>query len=116
MPRLARLDAPGVLHHVMGRGIEGRKIFHSDIDRNDFINRLSALTRDAAMEIYAWVLMPYHFHILCKTKNMPLAFSMRKFLTSYVVNFNPAKSGFIADTDIYFSPRRRLHEPEAKPL
>ncbi|MBW1970964.1 MAG: transposase [Deltaproteobacteria bacterium] len=88
MPRLARLDAPGVLHHVMGRGIEGRKIFHSDIDRNDFINRLSALTRDAAMEIYAWVLMPNHFHILCKTKNLPLAFSMRKILTGYVVNFN----------------------------
>jgi REP element-mobilizing transposase RayT len=72
----------------MGRGIEGRKIFHSDIDRNDFINRLSALARDAAMEIYAWVLMPNHFHILCKTKNMPLAFSMRKILTGYVVNFN----------------------------
>jgi len=25
MPRLARLDAPGVLHHVMGRGIERKK-------------------------------------------------------------------------------------------
>ncbi len=27
MPRLSRLDAPSVLHHVMGRGIERRKIF-----------------------------------------------------------------------------------------
>ena len=27
MPRLARLDAPGILHHVMGRGIERKKIF-----------------------------------------------------------------------------------------
>jgi hypothetical protein len=27
MPRLARLDAPGVLHHVMGRGIERKNIF-----------------------------------------------------------------------------------------
>ena len=26
MPRLARLDAPEVLHHVMGRGIEGSEI------------------------------------------------------------------------------------------
>jgi REP-associated tyrosine transposase len=88
MPRLARLDAPGVLHHVMGRGIERRKIFHSDIDRNDFIDRLSAIAKDGAMEIYAWVLMPNHFHILCKTKNLPLASSMRKILTGYVVNFN----------------------------
>jgi len=88
MPRLARLDAPGVLHHVMGRGIERRKIFLSDIDRNDFIVRLSALARDGAMEIYAWVLMPNHFHLLCKTKNLPLASSMRRLLTGYVVNFN----------------------------
>ncbi|MFC1886157.1 transposase [Thermodesulfobacteriota bacterium] len=88
MPRLARLDAPGVLHHVIGRGIERRKIFLSDIDRNDFIDRLSALTQDGAMEIYAWVLMPNHFHILCKTKNLPLASIMRRILTGYVVNFN----------------------------
>ncbi|MFC1829001.1 transposase [Thermodesulfobacteriota bacterium] len=88
MPRLARLDAPGVLHHVMGRGIERRKIFKSNTDRNDFIDRLSALARDGAMEIYAWVLMPNHFHILCKTMNLPLASSMRRILTGYVVNFN----------------------------
>jgi len=88
MPRLARLDAPGVLHHVMGRGIESRKIFLSDRDRNDFIGRLSALSQDGAMEIYAWVLMPNHFHILCKTKNIPLASIMRRMLTGYVVNFN----------------------------
>ena len=88
MPRLGRLDAPGVLHHVMGRGIEKRKIFLSDEDRNDFIDRLSALVQKGAIEIYAWVLMPNHFHILCKTKNLSLASSMRKLLTGYVVNFN----------------------------
>lgn len=42
MPRIARLDAPCVLHHVMGRGIERRKIFFNDKDRSDFINRLAA--------------------------------------------------------------------------
>jgi REP-associated tyrosine transposase len=88
MPRQSRLDAPGVLHHVMGRGIERRKIFLSDIDRNDFIDRLSALAQNGAFEIYAWVLMPNHFHLLCKTKNLSLASSMRRILTGYVVNFN----------------------------
>ena len=33
MPRQARLDAPGVLQHVMARGIERRKIFKDDKDR-----------------------------------------------------------------------------------
>ena len=88
MPRLARLDAPGVLHHVMGRGIEGRKIFLTGRDRNDFIARLAQLAQDDAMVIYAWALLPNHFHLLCKTKNQPLAASMRKLLTGYVVNFN----------------------------
>jgi len=46
MPRLARLDAPGILHHVMGRGIERKKIFINDTDRNDFIDRLAALAEE----------------------------------------------------------------------
>jgi putative transposase len=88
MPRQSRLDAPGVLHHVMGRGIEKRNIFVNDADRHDFIERLSGLSDDGAMDIYAWVLLPNHFHLLCKTRNRPLPSTMRKLLTGYVVNFN----------------------------
>ena len=61
MPRLARLDAPGILHHVMGHGIERKKIFINDTDRNDFIDRLAALAEEGAMDVYAWVLMYYLF-------------------------------------------------------
>ncbi len=88
MPRLARLDAPGVLHHVMGRGIEKRKIFFGDQDRNDFLSRLAVLGEEKWMDIYAWALLPNHFHLLCRTRGMPLAAIMRKLLTGYVVNFN----------------------------
>jgi REP element-mobilizing transposase RayT len=88
MPRLARLDAPGVLHHVIGRGIEKRKIFLNDGDRVDFIDRLARLVQEGALDVFAWALLPNHFHLLCRTKNLPLATSMRKLLTGYVVNFN----------------------------
>ncbi len=43
MPRLARLDAPGVIHHIMIRGIERRKIFRNNEDRDDFLERLSII-------------------------------------------------------------------------
>ncbi len=43
MPRGPRLDAPGVLHHVMGRGIMRQVIFRDDTDRNDFVARLGTL-------------------------------------------------------------------------
>jgi len=88
MSRLARLDAPGVLHHVMGRGIEKKNIFLNNKDRNYFLNRLSALVEEGGTDIYVWALMPNHFHLLLKTKNRPLSSSMRKILTGYVVNFN----------------------------
>jgi len=43
MPRLARLDAPGVLHHIIIRGIERCNIFRDNKDRDNFIDRLSDL-------------------------------------------------------------------------
>ena len=72
----------------MGRGIEKRKIFLDDQDRLDFINRLEKLVKEDSMDIYAWALLPNHFHILCKTKKRLLSSSMRKLLTGYAVKFN----------------------------
>ena len=43
MPRLALLDALGVLHHVIIRGIERNKIFRDKADYDNFIDRLSRL-------------------------------------------------------------------------
>ena len=45
MPRQARLDAPGVLQHVMARGIERRKIFWDDKDRSSFLERLAVILK-----------------------------------------------------------------------
>ena len=88
MPRQARLDAAGTLHHVMARGIERTEIFRNTEDREDFITRLADCCRSGAISVYAWVLMPNHFHLLLRTGKKPLADSMRKILTGYAVNFN----------------------------
>ncbi len=37
MPQLARLDAPGVLHHIIIRRIERRVIFRDDFDRENLL-------------------------------------------------------------------------------
>ena len=54
MPRLARLDTPGVLHHIIIRGIERRKIFSDDKDRVTFIDRLADLLPETQAVCYAW--------------------------------------------------------------
>ena len=40
MPRKARIDASGALHHIIVRGIERRNIFYDDRDRDHFLERL----------------------------------------------------------------------------
>jgi len=64
MPRLARLDAPGVIHHVMIRGIERRKIFRNNKDRNDMMDRLADLLPAANTICYAWTFLSNHAHFL----------------------------------------------------
>ena len=88
MPRQARLDAPDTLHHVMVRGLERRAIFRDDGDRADFVARLAALAQAGALTVYAWALLPNHFHLLLRTGARPLAGCMRSLLTGYAGAFN----------------------------
>lgn len=88
MPRLARLDAPGVVHHVIIRGIERRKIFLDDEDRDDYLDRVGLLFPKTHTLCYAWALLPNHAHFLLRTGEVPLATVMRRLLTGYAVRFN----------------------------
>ena len=40
MPRGPRLDAPGVLHHIMARGLDRQAIFRDDRNRGHFVQLL----------------------------------------------------------------------------
>ena len=88
MPRKARLDAPGTLHHVMIRGIEKRLIVQSDKDRQDFVDRMGNLTVKTGTVIYAWALLPNHAHILLRSGPSGLPTYMRRLLTGYAVAYN----------------------------
>ena len=88
MPRQARLDSPGTLHHVMVRGIEKRPIVNDETDRKDFVRRLGAVAEETQTPIYAWALMSNHVHILLCSGALGLAKFMRRLLTGYAVSYN----------------------------
>ena len=67
MPRQARLDAPGTLHHVILRGIEKRKIVDDKRDRQNFVKRLGDLAEETETKIYAWSLLTNHAHLLLRS-------------------------------------------------
>ena len=81
MPRQARLDAPGTLHHVMGHGIEKETIVREEEDQLDFLNPVSLLCQEGTWKVYAFALMANHFHLLIRTGRQSLSYSMRRLLT-----------------------------------
>jgi REP element-mobilizing transposase RayT len=88
MPRGARLDAPGTLHHVMVRGIEAGRIIIDDVDRESFVSRIAAVASRTGTHIYAWALMTNHVHLLLKSGPAGLPDFMRKLLTGYSITYN----------------------------
>ena len=88
MPRKARIDAPGASHHIICRGIERRRIFQDNADRDNFIKRISAVLTETSTPCYAWALISNHFHLLLRTGKVPIATVMRRLLTGYAVSFN----------------------------
>jgi REP element-mobilizing transposase RayT len=88
MPRKARIDAPGALHHIIVRGIERKAIFKDRTDRANFLRRLGTILSETATPCYAWVLMHNHVHLLLKTGLAPIATVMRRLLTGYAQQFN----------------------------
>jgi len=88
MPRQARLDAPGTLHHVIIRGIEKRRIVDDVADREEFLVRMISIAEDTETVLYAWSLMRNHAHILLRTGQSGLARYMRRLLTGYAGYYN----------------------------
>jgi putative transposase len=113
MPRLSRLDSPGLLHHVIIRGIERRKIFNDNTDRENFIDRLSVLLPETKTQCYAWAFMSNHAHFLFRSGPSGISALMRRLLTGYAVTYNKRHrrhgqlfqnryKSIICEEDLYF--------------
>ena len=88
MPRGPRIDVEGGLYHVIARGIERRAVFRDDQDRKGLIERLSVLVQEESIDLFAYVLLDNHFHLVARRQQSPLAQFMRRLLTGHTVTFN----------------------------
>lgn len=88
MPRQARLDFSGCLHHIINRGIERRRIFMQQDDYRTFVEYLGELVENGKHKCSGWVLMSNHFHLLVETGQEPISRFMSRLLTRYAGYFN----------------------------
>lgn len=64
MARLARVVVPGTPHHVTQRGNGGARTFFTDDDYAAYRDLLAEASRAAGTQVWAWVLMPNHVHLI----------------------------------------------------
>jgi putative transposase len=72
MPRRARLDAPGMLQHVMVRGIERKRIASDEKNLKNLTDRMGDLAVETDTVIYAWALMSNPAYLMLRSGSLGL--------------------------------------------
>jgi len=73
MPRQPRLDAPGLLQHVMDSGNRTTRDFQGRQGPQVLSRSFCRYPGSNPTQCYAWALIPNHFHILLRTGPTPLS-------------------------------------------
>jgi REP element-mobilizing transposase RayT len=88
MARAWRIEYEGALYHVLSRGNERQNIVTNDDDRNLFLNTVGEMGERFEIDIFAYVLMNNHYHLLFRTNRANLCRSMQWFGATYTKRFN----------------------------
>lgn len=88
MARPIRIEYPDAVYLVTCRGVNKKAIYKDDQDRTKFLEFLQNSKRTYNIEIFSYVLMKNHFHLLVKTPLGNLTKFMQQFNTTYITFFN----------------------------
>jgi putative transposase len=64
MPRIARIDVPGLPYHICTRAVDGMPCFSNEVDRIIFYNYFREALGRGILQLHAFVVMSNHVHIL----------------------------------------------------
>jgi REP element-mobilizing transposase RayT len=88
MARPWRIEYAGALYHVLSRGNHQQDIFLQDEDRRSFLKAIGQMSERYDVDIFAYVLMDNHYHLLLRTNSANLSKSMQWLGTTYTTRFN----------------------------
>ncbi len=88
MSRPWRIEYEGALYHLLSRGNDRNDIFADDEDRISFLDTVGEMSERFAIDIFAYVLMDNHYHLLVRTQRANLKKAMQWFGTTYTQRFN----------------------------
>ena len=97
MPRRARRESSTGIYHVMTRGLNKMPVFKEKREKTRFVNLIRENLSKYDVAIYAYCIMPNHFHLLIKADLQELASFMAKILASFAhyYNFKHCRVGYV---------------------
>ncbi|MFW2374101.1 MAG: transposase [Gammaproteobacteria bacterium] len=91
MPRAERIEYEDAYYHVMNRGRQKQRIFHSEQYFKAFLTGLDEAHTRFGIEIHAYCLLGNHYHLLVKTPRGNLSRCMRHINGLYTQRHNRLK-------------------------
>lgn len=88
MARPLRIEFPGAVYHITGRGNNRKEIFGDDLDRKAFLEILYRVCARYHWLCHAYCLMDNHYHLLIETPEGNLSIGMRQLNGVYTQSFN----------------------------
>ncbi len=88
MARKPRIQYEGAFYHVIVRGNQRQHIFLNDDDRLVYLGKLSTYKQRCGFELYAYVLMSNHVHLLMETPKDTVSRIMQMINFTYTQYFN----------------------------
>ena len=88
MPRPLRIENPNSVFHVFSRGNYRQPIFQDTQAAQVFLKLLEETIIRTDWQMYAYAIMPNHFHMVVRAPRANLSRGMHLVLTSFALRFN----------------------------
>jgi putative transposase len=88
MPRPPRIEEPGATYHVTQHGVDDRKIFRDDADRERFLSLLAEEVARRRWTCLAYSLMSTHYHLLIRLEEPNLSRGFQRLNGRYAQWYN----------------------------
>ena len=88
MPRLSRIESYSGFYHIMIRGINRKKIFKTEFNKEKLFYIIKEKNSDVDCQIYSYCIMGNHLHLLVKAEMEDLSLFMKKINGSYAMYYN----------------------------
>jgi REP element-mobilizing transposase RayT len=103
VPRHARIEFPGAMHHVTARAPSRRLLFHDDRDRQRYLQLLAREVREREWRVLTYCQLSNHLHVLIQTPQPNLGLGFKRLHEDFArhVNRRHAENGHVFGCRFY---------------